>query len=83
MMKWLGLVNTYAAVVVPAMAEFSAYSWSDSTRSRYRRTAGGARIDGASEMRIFVSIVLPALRPILVTLAVFTFLGSWNDFMCR
>jgi multiple sugar transport system permease protein len=28
-----------------------------------------------------VSIVLPALRPILVTLAVFTFLGSWNDFM--
>ena len=40
-----------------------------------------ARIDGASELRIFVSIVLPALTPILVTLGVFTFLGSWNDFM--
>jgi len=40
-----------------------------------------ARIDGASEVRIFTAIVLPALRPILVTLGVFTFLGSWNDFM--
>ena len=40
-----------------------------------------ARIDGASEFRIFRSIVLPALKPIIVTLAVFTLLGSWNDFM--
>jgi multiple sugar transport system permease protein len=40
-----------------------------------------ARVDGASEFRIFVSIVVPALRPILATLATFTFLGTWNDFM--
>ena len=40
-----------------------------------------ARIDGASEGRIFLQIVVPALTPILVTLALFTFLGVWNDFM--
>jgi multiple sugar transport system permease protein len=40
-----------------------------------------ARIDGAGEWRIFVQIVLPLLKPIVVTLAIFTFLASWNDFM--
>jgi len=40
-----------------------------------------ARIDGASEFRIFRAIVVPLLKPIVVTLAVFTSLGTWNDFM--
>ena len=40
-----------------------------------------ARIDGAGELRIFVQIVLPLLKPIMVTLAIFTFLAAWNDFM--
>ncbi len=40
-----------------------------------------ARIDGAGEFRIFWSLVLPLCKPILVTLAIFTFLGCWNDFM--
>ena len=40
-----------------------------------------ARVDGAGETMILRKIVLPTLRPILVTLALFVFLGSWNDFM--
>jgi multiple sugar transport system permease protein len=40
-----------------------------------------ARIDGAGEFRIYRSVVLPLLAPILVTLAIFTFLAVWNDFM--
>jgi len=40
-----------------------------------------ARIDGASEARIFRSIVVPLMKPILVTLAILTFLATWNDFM--
>ena len=35
----------------------------------------------AGELRIFFQIVLPTLKPILVTLAIFAFLGAWNDFM--
>ncbi len=40
-----------------------------------------ARIDGASELRIYTSIVLPVITPILATLAIWTFLATWNDFM--
>lgn len=40
-----------------------------------------ARIDGASEWRIFGQIVLPTCRPILIAVALFTFTGSWNDFL--
>ena len=38
-------------------------------------------MDGAGEVRIFVSIVLPLLKPVIVTLTVLIFLGAWNDFM--
>src|SRR4029077_17149960 len=40
-----------------------------------------ARVDGASELRIFFTIVLPGLKPTLATLATFTFLTMWNDFL--
>jgi multiple sugar transport system permease protein len=82
MMKWLGLVNTYAGVVVPAMAGiFGVFLVRQYALAMPDELLEAARIDGAGELRIFVSIVLPALRPILVTLGVLTFLGSWNDFM--
>ena len=41
----------------------------------------GHRIDGASEWRIFLTIIVPVLTPVLATLAIFSFLASWNDFM--
>jgi multiple sugar transport system permease protein len=40
-----------------------------------------ARIDGAGEFRIYRSLVLRLAAPILVTLAIFTFMGAWNDFL--
>jgi multiple sugar transport system permease protein len=40
-----------------------------------------ARIDGAGELRVFTTVVVPLLKPIVVTLAVFSFLAAWNDFM--
>jgi multiple sugar transport system permease protein len=40
-----------------------------------------ARLDGAGEFRLYWSIVLPTIRPILATLALFTFLSTWNDFL--
>jgi len=40
-----------------------------------------ARIDGASEFRIYWSLILPLCKPILITLAIFTFMGTWNDFL--
>jgi alpha-1,4-digalacturonate transport system permease protein len=40
-----------------------------------------ARIDGASELRIFASIMLPLARPIAITLAIFSFHWRWNDYI--
>jgi multiple sugar transport system permease protein len=82
MMRWLGLVNTYAGVVVPEMAGIlGVFLVRQYALTIPDELLEAARIDGASEGRIFVSIVLPVLRPILVTLGVLTFLASWNDFM--
>lgn len=82
MMKWLGLVNSYAGVVLPAAAGiFGVFLVRQYALSIPDELLEAARIDGAGELRIFVRIVLPVLRPILVTLAVLSFLGSWNDFL--
>jgi multiple sugar transport system permease protein len=82
LLKSLGLVNTYAGVLVPALATiFGVALVRQYALSLPDEMLEAARVDGASEFRIFVSIVLPALRPILATLATITFLGTWNDFM--
>ena len=81
-MKWLGLVNSYGGVIVPALATvFGIFLVRQYARSIPDDLLEAARIDGAGEWRIFATIVLPLLKPIVVTLAIFTFLASWNDFM--
>jgi multiple sugar transport system permease protein len=81
-MKWLGLVNSYGGVIVPALASvFGIFLVRQYARSIPDDLLEAARIDGAGELRIFATIVLPLLKPIVVTLAIFTFLASWNDFM--
>lgn len=82
MLKYMGLVNTYAGVLVPSFASvFAIFLVRQYALSIPDELLEAARIDGAGELRTFVSIVLPGLAPILVTLAVFSFLGSWNDFL--
>ena len=82
MMKSLGLVNTYGGVIVPGLAGvFGIFLVRQYARSIPDEMLEAARIDGAGEARIFFSIVLPMLKPVLVTLAIFTFMASWNDFM--
>jgi multiple sugar transport system permease protein len=82
LMKQIGLVNSWAGVIVPAMASiFGIFLVRQYALTLPDELLEAARIDGASEARIFRSIVLPLLKPVLVTLAVFTFLATWNDFM--
>ena len=40
-----------------------------------------ARIDGCGEIRVFRSVVIPLIRPVIISLTVFTFITSWNDFL--
>ena len=82
MLKTMGLVNTWAGVILPGMAGvFGIYLVRQYARSLPDALLEAARMDGAGEWRIFWLIVLPMLKPVIVTLAVFGFLGSWNDFM--
>lgn len=82
LLKQMGLVNTYMGAIVPGMAAiFGIFLVRQYARSIPDELLEAARIDGAGEWRIFFQIVLPALKPILVTLAIFSFLGAWNDFM--
>jgi multiple sugar transport system permease protein len=81
-LKGLGLVNTYAGVVVPAFATiFGIFLVRQFARSIPDELLEAARIDGAGEATIFLRIVVPLMKPVIVSLAVFTFLATWNDFM--
>jgi multiple sugar transport system permease protein len=82
LLKHLGLVNTYGGIIVPAMASiFGIFVVRQYALSIPDEVLEAARMDGASELRIFRSVVVPVLKPIIVTLTVFTALGTWNDFM--
>jgi multiple sugar transport system permease protein len=82
LLQRMGLVNTFAGALVPWLASiFGLYLVREYARSIPDEMLEAARIDGASEWQIFRHIVLPGLQPILVTLALFVFLGSWNDFL--
>ena len=82
MLKELGLVNSYAGALVPWLASvFGMYLVRQYALTIPDELLEAARMDGAGELRVFALVVLPLLKPIVVTLAVLTFLGSWNDFM--
>ena len=82
MMKGMGLVNSFGAVIIPALATvFGIFLVRQYARSIPDELLEAARIDGAGELRIFFQIVLPMLKPVLVTLTIFTFMAAWNDFM--
>ena len=82
LLKYLGLINSYWGVIVPGMASvFGIFLFRQYALSIPDSLLDAARIDGAGEWRIYRSIVLPLCKPILLTLAVFTFMGTWNDFM--
>jgi len=74
--------DTLLALILPNLASaFNIFLMRQAFKGVPSELLDAARIDGAGELRIFTSIVLPLIRPILVTLAIFTFLGTWNDFL--
>jgi len=82
LLKQLGLINTYWGVILPGMASiFGIFLVRQYALSIPDSLLDAARVDGAGEMRIYWSLVLPLCKPILVTLAIFTFMGAWNDFL--
>lgn len=82
LLKTMGLVNTYLGAIIPGLATiYGIFLVRQFMLSIPDDLIAAARIDGASELRIYWSIILPLARPALATLAIFTFMSSWNDFM--
>ena len=78
----LNLLDSYAGLVIPVLPlAFGTFMMRQFMRSVPESLIEAARIDGASEYRIYLRIVLPLSKPALVTLGIFTFMSSWNNFM--
>lgn len=81
-MRTLGLVDSYAGVIVPSLASaFGVFLIRQSMSVVPRDFDEAATLDGASHFRIFRSVVLPLVKPALATFAVFSFMSSWNSFL--
>jgi len=75
-------VDTYFGIVAPgAVQVFGIFLMRQFLRSIPDEVLESARIDGASEWRILRSIVFPLAGPGIATLAIFTFIAAWNDFL--
>ena len=82
LLREMGLVNTYAGVLVPyAASVYGIFLVRQYALGLPDELLDAARVDGAGELRVFATVALPVIKPILVTLAAFTFLSAWNDFM--
>lgn len=81
--RWLGLVDTYHPLVLPTVlggAPFFIFLFRQYFLALPPELAEAARVDGLGHFGIWRRIYLPLARPMLVTVGLFTFLATWNDF---
>lgn len=82
LLKQFGFINSYWGVIIPGMASiFGIFMIRQYALGIPDSLLDAARIDGAGEFGIYWRLALPLCRPILITQAIFTFMGVWNDFM--
>ncbi|WP_068620911.1 carbohydrate ABC transporter permease [Paenibacillus tuaregi] len=83
MFKELGWVDTFLPLIVPAFfggGAFNIFLIRQFMRGIPKELDESAYVDGASRMQIFLRIMLPLSKPPLIAVAIFTFMGVWNDF---
>jgi multiple sugar transport system permease protein len=77
-----GWVNTYWGLIIPgALTGFAVFMMRQFIQALPDELFDAARIDGAREFRILLTIVLPLVRPALATLGILTFMDSWNNLL--
>lgn len=78
----MGWINSFLPFIIPPLfggGIFNIFLQRQFMRGISREVFESAEIDGASELSIFIKIALPMNKPVLITIAIFTFLNSWND----
>lgn len=82
MMMEMGLIDSYQSVVLPGIVTpFGIFLMRQALRSMPDELLDAARVDGAGELRVLWRIVVPVNRPVIAALALFVFLGGWNQFV--
>jgi multiple sugar transport system permease protein len=82
LMYRLGWVGHFRALIIPsAVSIYNIFLLRQFIGGIPNELIEATRLDGASELTIFYRLILPMSRPALATVAILTFMGSWNDFM--
>ncbi len=81
MLRDLGMLNTYPALFLPIINAFGVFLIRQFMVGVPNELLESARIDGCGENRIFLSIVVPLVKPVLISLVIFTFISSWNNYL--
>lgn len=81
--KWLGWIGTILPLTAPSFlgGAFSIFLLRQFFMTLPNELSDAARIDGCNEFAIYARVILPLAKPALATVALFTFVGSWNDFL--
>jgi len=77
----MGLIDTYTGMILPVIAgSYGLFLMKQFMEQLPIELIEAAKVDGASEWKIFWRIVMPLVRPAWITLIIFSFIGTWNDF---
>ncbi len=77
----MGLINNYLSLILPmATSAFGIFMLRQNFKQVPQELIEAARLDKAGEFRLLTHVMLPIAKPTLVTLAMLTFIGSWNDY---
>jgi multiple sugar transport system permease protein len=77
----LGWVNKFRALIIPAaVSVYNIFLLRQFIQTIPDELIEAARLDGANDLGVFWRVILPLMRPALITVAILTFMGSWNDF---
>jgi ABC-type glycerol-3-phosphate transport system permease component len=80
-MNRLGLLDTYAGIVAPDLVSvFGVFLMRQAIETIPNDYIDAARVDGASELKIFFTVILPSVKPAIATLLIIKFMWSWNEF---
>lgn len=81
-LKFFGWLDTFRGLIVPFCASaFGIFFMRQFFQTMPEDLFDSARIDGASELKLFVRIALPLAKPAIGALTIFTFMGTWNNFL--
>lgn len=81
-LRYMGLLDSYPGLILPEMAmPFGVFLLRQAFLGLPRELEEAAFVDGAGHVRVFLTLVLPLSKPAIATVAVFSFMGSWNNFL--